>query len=97
MLRHFPHLQPLLLLQKEAVPQGEAEAEDSHKNCLLQSSLYYLNKEAGRRRQKAGGRRQLAGGTRNEEGSRWQRVVQPLTNSAVQYTPAYNIWHHQIL
>ena len=49
MLRHFPHLQPLLLLQKEAVPQGEAEAEDSHKNCLLQSSLYYLNKEAGGR------------------------------------------------
>ena len=56
MLRHFPHLQPLLLLQKEAVPQGEAEAEDSHKNCLLQSSLYYLNKEAEGSRQEAGGR-----------------------------------------
>ena len=107
MLRHFPHLQPLLLLQKEAVPQGEAEAEDSHKNCLLQSSLYYLNKEAGGRRQEAGGRRQEAGGRRQEAGGRRQddfyftdcfecQAVYGLLSKCLYWDPKQSIWKQRM-
>ena len=65
MLRYFQHLQSLFLLYKEAVPQGEAEAKDSHKK--LSSPKQSLISEAGGRRKEEGGRRQLSAGRRTQE------------------------------
>ena len=62
--QNVQRLQTLLLVQKEAVPQGNLvllyllgllQAEGPHNICLLHSSLCYLNKKASGRRQEAGG------------------------------------------